>query len=459
VKTIPRTLLVVDDDTLFSMSIRDALTGDDLEVITATTGAEALRICRDRKINVIILDQRLPDASGPDLCPAFLEANERTKIVFVTAYPGFQNALAAIRAGAFDYLSKPCELEALRIAVQRCLKTLTLEQAESVKDYRKTLEAAEVVLVGEDQGLSEVNRLIELAASVDSPILLTGETGTGKSFVAKAIHFRGPRRRGEFVGINCAALPESLIEAELFGYERGAFTGAVGSREGLFEIAEGGTLFLDEICEMPVSLQTRLLSVLDDRTIRRVGGRSSRMVDFRLVSATNMDPDEAVRTKRLREDLYYRLNVIRVHLPPLRQRRADIPALAAHFLSQLSGLSSDLSLSPEEQARLMGYEWPGNLRELRNVLERAILLHHEGPLMPSALLRDTGAHNGPGDRQSSPDRSPADILPLTEVEQRHIAAAVAAHGGNLTRAARALGISLSTLKRKIRHTDSPPGRD
>lgn len=461
-KAVRRTLLVVDDDTLFSMAVRDSLMGDHLEVITATTGAEALRVCRDRKISVIILDQRLPDASGPELCPALLETNERVKIVFVTAYPEFQNALAAIRAGAFDYLSKPCDVEAIRIAVERCLKTLALEQAESVKDYRKALEAESVVLVGQDRGLAEVRQLIELAASADSPILITGETGTGKSYVARAIHFRGARRHGEFVGINCAALPESLIEAELFGYERGAFTGAAGSREGLFEMAEGGTLFLDEICEMSAVLQTRLLSVLDDRTIRRVGGRSSRLVDFRLIAATNVDPEAAVRAKRLRDDLYYRLNVIRIHLPPLRQRRADIPALAAHFLSRLSGRVPGLSLAPEEETRLMSYDWPGNARELRNVLERAVLLHCDGPLRPSELLQSLATKPGGAAGTAGPMPLPAphgEILPLAELERRHIAATLTALGGNLTRTARTLGISLSTLKRRLREDGASSHRD
>lgn len=442
---LTRKLLVVDDDTLFTTVLRDYLTGETLTVFTASTAREALRLAREESIDVVILDQKLPDASGPDLCPRLLESNERSKIIFVTAYPNFENAMAAIRAGAFDYLSKPCEPEQVRLSVERCLRTLQLERTESVRAYRTGLEAKGVRLIGENGGLAEAARLTRLAASSDAPVLVTGETGTGKSLVARAIHYGSARAAGEFIAINCGAFPESLIEAELFGYEKGAFTGAVGSREGLFEMSEGGSLFLDEIGEMPLLLQTRLLNVLEEKVVRRVGGRSFHPVDFRLIAATNADVDEALGQRRLREDLYYRLNVLRIHVPPLRERPKDIPALAEHFLRMIVGSSGVEALAEGEIDRLRAYGWPGNLRELRNVLERACLVQRGGPLKPSEFLRP--AADPP--RSQTAGGPSGEIQSLEELERKAIVRTMARTGGNIARAARELGISVSTLRRKL----------
>jgi transcriptional regulator with PAS, ATPase and Fis domain len=326
--------------------------------------------------------------------------------------------------------------------VARCLRLLDLERAESREVRRRETEARDAELVGTEGGLSEVARLVDLAAGSDAPVLLTGETGTGKSLVARAIHYRSARRRAEFVAVNCAALPESLIEAELFGHEKGAFTGAAVSREGLLELAEGGSLFLDEIGDMPHALQGRLLTVLEDGEVRRIGGRASRRVDFRLLAATNVDVSRAVAERRLREDLYYRLDVLRIDVPPLRRRREDIPVLVRHFLSAHGRGLASASLEAEELARLVAHDWPGNLRELRNVLERATLVRRAGePLRPSAFLP---AHAG---QESA---APAvGVLPLDELEAQAIRRAVAGTGGNLTRAAELLGVSVSTLRRKL----------
>jgi DNA-binding NtrC family response regulator len=438
-------LLIVDDDLLLSTALRDLLAGPTLAVSTASSAADALRLARKSPFDVILLDQKLPDGSGADLCPAFLDANEKTKIVFQTAYPNFDNALAAIRGGAFDYLSKPCDPEQVRLAVDRCLRTLRLEKAARVQEYRAGLASRGNRLIGEEGGLSEVAGLVRLAASGDMPVLLTGETGTGKSLVARALHDTGPRRGAELIAVNCGALPESLIESELFGHEKGAFTGAAAGREGLFEMAEGGTLFLDEIGEMPPLLQTRLLGVLEEKVIRRVGGRTFRPVDFRLVAATNVDVEAALGERRLREDLYYRLDVFRIHVPPLRERLEDLPALVAHFLSREAAWAGGEALAEGELERLADYPWPGNLRELKNVLERSRIVHRGGKLRPSTLLR---AHRSP--RASTPHAAgPEAVTPLDELERRAVRHAVAATSGNLTHAARALGISVSTLRRKL----------
>ncbi|MBK9969020.1 MAG: sigma-54-dependent Fis family transcriptional regulator [Holophagales bacterium] len=441
-KGVARTLLIVDDDTLFGEALRSELSSDELDVVLASTCAEAVRSCHECPPDIVLLDQRLPDGSGAALCPTILAANERAKIVFATALPSFENALEAVRAGAVDYVSKPCELEQIRMIVSRCLRLLDLERAESRESRRRETEARTTSLVGEEGGLSDVARLVELAAGSDVPVLLTGETGTGKSLVARAIHYRSSRRQGEFVSLNCAALPESLIEAELFGYEKGAFTGASASREGLFELAERGTLFLDEIGDMPPVLQGRLLTVLEDRLVRRVGGRASRRVDFRVMAATNVDVTQAVSEHRLRQDLFYRLDVLRIDVLPLRRRRDDIPALVRHFLSGIPGVLAAPPMGEDEIGRLKAHDWPGNIRELRNVLERAALLRRPGePLRPSAFLPAEASRPEPESRPG--------VFTLVEVEARTIRDAVAGAGGNLTRAAQLLGVSVSTLRRKL----------
>jgi DNA-binding NtrC family response regulator len=449
-----RKLLVVDDDAFFADIVRDLLTSDQLQVSSAGTAAEALRLCQEQSFDVVILDQKLPDGTGPDLCPGLLEANERTKIIFVTAYPNFENAMVAIRAGAFDYLSKPCDPDHIRLSVGRCLETIRLERTEAVRNYKAGIEATGIHLIGEDHGLAEVARLTRLASSSDSSVLLTGETGTGKSLIARAIHYGSARRTAELISVNCGALPESLIESELFGYEKGAFTGASVSREGLFEMAEGGTVLLDEIGEMPAPLQTRLLNVLEEKVVRRIGGRSARAVDFRLLAATNTDVNLALRERRLREDLYYRINVLRIHIPPLRDRPDDIPALAVHFLTSILGAEMAHSLSETETARLKSYSWPGNLRELRNVLERACLIQKGTTLRPSLLLGSlpAGGEGGGAARVTEPILLESGELSLESVERQAIERTLSRTEGNLTKAAKLLGISPSTLRRKL-----PPG--
>jgi DNA-binding NtrC family response regulator len=440
----PRTLLVLDDDRLLCQAVRDGLSSDALRVIEAHTAAEGLAACAREAVDVVVLDQRLPDASGAELCRPILAANEATRIVFATAFPSFDNALQALKEGAHDYLCKPFELEQLALVVRRCLSVRELERVERLQRYQSARDREEAVLVG---GLRDVREVIALAAPVDTPVLVTGETGTGKDLVAKSIHFGGARRQGPFVGVNCAALPENLIEAELFGWERGAFTGAVDRREGVIEMAQGGTLFLDEIGEVPLNLQVKLLSFLEDMETRRVGGRSVRRIDARIVAATNADLEARIADGRFRSDLYYRLNVVRVHLPPLRERREDVPALAEALLRRMVGPARRPSLAPGEPERLMTYSWPGNVRELRNVLERALVLHRE-PLRPSELL---ARHEPPAaPLPADADGAAPEDLSLESLERRHIQRVLQLHSGNLARSARALGISLSTLKRKLK---------
>lgn len=439
-----KTLLMIDDDTIFCDYVKDYLREEPIDVLVAHTAKDGLECCSRRTIDIVLLDQQLPDAEGHTLCPEILKCNDQVKIIFVTAFPSFKNAVTAIKNGAYDYLTKPFEREALRLAIGQALRTIELERFEQLQDYRQTSESKTTVFVGKE-GLSEILELKELAARSDSPVLITGETGTGKTMLAKAIHYQSARSALPFISINCAALPESLIEAELFGYEKGAFTGAATARKGIFEMADGGTLFLDEIGEMPPHLQAKLLSVIDDKLVRKIGGSSTRFVDVRIIAATGIDLGSLVG-KTFRRDLFYRLSVLQIHLPPLRERRGDIPALCSHLIATLCG-QKEVVLSQDELAKLMAYDWPGNVRELKNILERAAMLQRGSELKPSLLLERTTQPLSPVEQK--PLRID-ELLPLEEMERRHIRYALEQMGNNYTRTAKTLGVSLSTLKRKIK---------
>ena len=442
--SVGKTLLVIDDDRLFCDTVRDYFQDSLKEVLIANTGHEGLEACLKNKVDVVLLDQNLPDMEGHELCPNILKYNDQTKIIFVTAHPSFEGAVKAIRTGAHDYLSKPFELEELSLTVENALKTLALEKVAQVEEYKSNKESEEAVLVGHSAGILEVLKFVELAASEKAPVLVTGETGTGKNVVASLIHYSGSGRKNALISINCAAIPENLIEAELFGYEKGAFTGATASRRGIFEMAEGGTLFLDEVGEMPMHLQTKLLGVLEDKKVRRLGGEAIRPVDMRIIAATGSEL-EKVLGKTFRSDLYYRLSVIRMHIPPLRERRQDIPELCDYLLKKIAH-GRDFRLSDLEVKKLMQYDWPGNVRELKNILERSFILQEGNELRPSELLMKT--HYA---QSYSHEITPNNIIkPLEEIEKQHIKYALEGFSGNLTKTAKALGISLSTLKRKIK---------
>lgn len=444
-----KNILIVDDDRNFCLSIAEYLKAEGIEVYAAHTASECLDICSKIRVDVMLLDQKLPDAEGYSLCPTILNFNNNTKIIFATAFPSFENAVKAVRAGAFDYLSKPFELEEFELSVKQALRTLDLEKVEQLQNYRTEKEIAKNVFVGESRQLSDIHRLINLAANADAPVLITGETGSGKNVVARSVHYYGQFRQTPFISINCAALPENLIESELFGYEKGSFTGAANTKKGMFEMAEEGTIFLDEIGEMPVSLQAKLLGVLDDKTFRRIGGTTLLHAQVRVIAATSVDLETAIRNKKFREDLYYRLGVIKIHLPPLRNRKDDIPALCNHLIASVAK-GRQVRLAEGEVEKLMFYDWPGNVRELRNVLERSVILQQSDEIMPSVLLGAsiTGKQYLVNSKKEQAFAGP--FATLDEIEKSHILSALSAHSGNYSRAARALGISLSTLKRKLK---------
>ena len=444
---IKRKLLIIDDNITFCESVRDLLNDNSTDVLIANTGKDGLKICKDIKIDVVILDQKLPDTEGVSLCPSILAQNEQTKIIFVTAYPSFNNAIEAVKFGAHDYLSKPFEMAELELTVKQAFRTQELEKTEQIQNYHDNRDSEEIELISGQGVFDEIHKLIDLAAESDAPVLLTGETGTGKNVVARAIHYKSNLPKKLFLSVNCAAFPENLIEAELFGSEKGAFTGSTSSRKGIFELAEGGTLVLDEIGSMPIHLQSKLLGVLEEKKIRRVGGEAIKRINVRIIAASNDDLEEAIKNKYFRDDLYYRISVIRIHIPPLRARKQDIPKLCEYFISKMSR-NNKLRLTDSELNKLIEYEWPGNVRELKNVIERSLLIQKGQPLKPSLLLRS--GHNyssSTADTDSVPDY---EVETLESTEKKCIVRALKKHGNNYSHTAKALGISLSTLKRKVK---------
>ena len=370
-KPAQHTVLIIDDDRLLCEMTKEYLSSAALKVITAHTGREGLEICSRNHIDIVLLDQKLPDREGYDLCPEIINFSENVKIIFITAFPSFKNALKAIESGAFSYLTKPFELKELKLAIDKCLRVNELEKVEASLHYQHDKDIAASPLVGEKGSMAAIALLIATAAKTDAPVLITGETGSGKSRIAKIIHMRS-HRRGPFLAINCAALPENLIESELFGYEKGAFSGAHSVKKGLLEIAENGTILLDEIGEMGFHLQAKLLGVLDEMRVRRVGGIIFHPVQVRIMAATNSNLEDKIRKKEFRKDLYYRLNVLNLHLPPLRARKEDIPALVKMFLAEMVPQRT-MTVSAADLKDMLAYPWPGNVRELRNVIERAVI--------------------------------------------------------------------------------------
>jgi DNA-binding NtrC family response regulator len=443
-----KNLLIIDDDKLFGDAVAAFFHTERFQVTCAYSGAQGLAWCRKNKVDVVLLDQNLPDCEGIDICQEILACNDQTKIIFATAFPSFDHAVQALRNGAHDYISKPMELEELKLAVDLAFRTVQLEHVEQVQEFHNRKDLSQNTLLGLDGGLTPVRELIERAADNRSPVLITGETGTGKTVVAKTIHYLQGNSKRPFIDTNCAALPENLIESELFGFEKGAFTGAINRRKGLFEMADGGTLFLDEIGEMPLHLQPKLLGVLDSGIFRRLGGQAECFTDVRIIAATNIDLEQAISNKKFREDLYYRMSVMRIHLPPLRERKEDISLLTEYFLANIAP-EKRYVISAEEISRLEKYDWPGNVRELRNIIERSIILGSDNCVYPSKLLREKSPADIPSKESVAEDPSNVSLLPLAEMEKAYIRRVLDLCLDNRSQAAKILGIARSTLLRKI----------
>jgi len=444
-------ILIIDDDDLVLASLSDYLATKDFVAYTAATARDGIEQFERHQPQVVLLDQNLPDGSGLDLCRQILQLNPKSKIIFITGYATVQYAVDAMRAGAFHYLSKPFELEELLIAIEFACKNIRMEDKLRVRDYQHSQVKNESRLVGDSVSMQQLREQIRLAAATEANVLITGETGVGKNVVAQTIH-DGQSKRETLLSVNCSAIAENLMEAEYFGHEKGIFTGADHRREGIFELAHGGTLVLDEVGDIPVHLQSKLLSALEEKQIRRIGGTRNIPVDVRIIAATNQDLEEAIDANRFRRDLFYRLAVFTIHVPPLRTHAEDIPALAAHFLRQLR--KSPAQIPKEDLQRLKAYSWPGNIRELRNVIERATIIY-PGQTIPAAQLLGGSTKPAMGATPSGVlmGQGTPGIMPLEEVIRKHICNAMTLCDNNKSETARRLGLSLSTLKRKLKVLD------
>ena len=436
-------LLVVDDEPAFRLFVSTVLRDAGYEVTVAQNGAEALTLLGGRHFHLVLTDLRMPDVSGMEVLEAVRRESPATPVIVITAFGTIESAVEATRKGAADYLLKPLKSpEELRRVVDRALRERQLEDAMAAHRSREAAPG-DGGIVGQSPALRRVLDLARSVAPSATTALLTGESGTGKELIAKAIHRWSPRADGPFVAVNCAALPDALLESELFGHERGAFTGAVAQRRGRFELAHGGTLFLDEVGDMSPALQAKLLRVLEAQEFERVGGTKTVRVDVRVIAATNADLGAAVAGRRFRGDLYYRLGVFPIRLPPLRERPEDILPLAEHFLGRLrQTLRKPVAgFMAEARERLRAYAWPGNVRELENVVERAVILTR-------------GEAIGLAELSLLPVPAPAagdDGGELQVLEHAAILQALADASGNRRQAAQRLGIGLRTLQYRLKH--------
>jgi two-component system response regulator AtoC len=437
-------ILAVDDDAVACDLLREVLEQEGYAVNTATTGQAAMQLAREVPFDLALIDIRMPDISGIEVLKALKRANPQMPVLMLTAYSSMDTTIEAIREGAYDYLSKPCKMEELTITVKRALEQYQLlrENQYFRQELREKYKFENIV--GTTPAMLAVYKTVARLVDSKATVLIEGESGTGKELIARAIHFNGPRAERPFVAVECASLAESLLESELFGHVRGAFTGAVETKKGLFEIADGGTIFLDEIAEISLGLQAKLLRVLQEHEIRRVGGTQPIQLDVRVIAATNKNVEVLVKAGRFREDLFYRLNVVMLHLPPLRQRQEDIPLLANHFLRKYSEVNHKLisHITQEAMELLSAYHWPGNVRELDHTIERAVTLTMNNALLPAdlppRLQQQTDVpHLGP---------TPP-LLTLEELEKQHIQAVLRATEGNKKRAAQILGINRRSLYR------------
>jgi DNA-binding NtrC family response regulator len=442
-------ILIIDDDDLLLESLSDFLVSKGFHVHSAATAKAGLDLFEQRPSALVLLDQELPDMSGIDVCRRILETDPKTKIIFITAYATVEYAVEAMQAGAFNYLSKPFELDELLITINMAVKNMRMEGKLRVQDYELEKERAEKKLLGSSEVLRRIREQIKLASDSEANVLITGETGVGKNVVAEAIHGL-QNQRETFLTINCSAIPENLVEAEYFGHEKGVFTGAESRREGIFELADGGTVVLDEIGEIPMHLQSKLLSVLEDKSVRRIGGGRTIPVDIRIIATTNQDIENAIKKKRFRQDLYYRLAVFHIHIPPLRRHPEDVPELSHYFAERFC--RRPVKISETQMNEMVGYVWPGNVRELRNVIERASLFLKGDEMRPADLLVQgdlvpQGQETGGFAEEASQIRS------LHDVTKSHIARTLEACSFNKSLTARTLGISLSTLKRRLKEME------
>jgi DNA-binding NtrC family response regulator len=440
-----RRVLIVDDEAGIRQVLVDLFVGLGWRADEASNGAQAVDIALSEDYDLVIVDLSLPRLGGLDVLKRVKESRPDVPVLVITGYASMNSALQALKLGAYDYITKPFQLDYVQRIAEHAVerKRLVYENKYLLEELRLRYGFDNVI--GLTPAAQQAYLLATQVADSNAAVLILGETGTGKEYIARAIHYQSRRASGPFIKVSCAALPESLLESELFGHEKGAFTGAVNRRIGRFEMANGGTLFLDEIGDTTLATQVKLLRVLQEKQFERVGGSETITVDVRIIAATNKDLKKAIAEKEFREDLYYRLNVITINLPPLRERPEDIPRFVEHFIAKYSketGKAID-GISPEAMAMLQNYSWPGNIRELENCIERAVILCNGNTILPRHILIGSEAR-----LPSVPHQ--AGLRSLREVERDHIKYVLSECGNNQTKAAQILGIDRKTLRNKIR---------
>lgn len=452
------TILIVDDENLVRWSLRQKLESWGYRTSEAEDGSTALARFQLDNPDLVTLDIRLPDMSGIEVLKQIKEKSPEAQVIMITAYGVVDEAVRCLKLGAYDFIEKPINFEKLENIIKNALETTRLRsEVQRNVQVVKTRFGLENV-VGQSRQMREVLELVKKVASSEaSTVLIQGETGTGKDLIARALHYESRRSTYPFFAINCAAIPETLIETELFGHEKGAFTDAKAMKKGIFELADGGTVFLDEISEMQPNLQAKLLRVLEDQTFRRVGGTRDITVDVRVVAASNRNIEEAVRSGKFREDLYYRLSVIAINLAPLRERREDIPLLIDHFIKHYNAKfkKNIKGVTDRAEKLMLEYHWPGNVRELKNAIERAMILQDQGYIDIQHLPIRISESSLPAPKFKSDSLGPSASLPasgirLFDIERQLIEQALKTTGGNKSKAARLLGITRDTLRYKVK---------
>jgi DNA-binding NtrC family response regulator len=438
-------VLIVEDEELMRELLGKILAREHYSLFQAPNGKEALRVFQNNTIDLVLTDLKMQEMDGLELLTHVRAIDPEVVVIMMTAYASVETAVEAMRRGAYDYITKPFINDEIRVVLRRALdqRHLSRENRHLKRELRERYRFDNII--GKSEAMEKVYRLVEKVASISSNLLITGETGTGKELVARAIHYNSERAERPFVAVNCASLTESLLESELFGHVKGAFTGAIANKEGFFHKANGGTLFLDEMSEVSPGLQVKLLRAVQEREVIPVGGRDPLKFDVRLLAATNKDLEEAVKKGAFREDLFYRLNVITIHLPPLRQRKEDIPLLANYFLQKYAQrFGKPLTKVSKEALRVVvNYDWPGNVRELENAIERAVALS-EGDTVETTDLPEKIVN------AKMPILHMEDYeMTLEALEEQHVKQVLQKTGGDKVKAAQVLGINLSTLYRKL----------
>ncbi len=443
-------ILVVDDEPGMREFLEIMLQKDGYYVETAPDGSEAIDKIEEKLFDLAIVDIQMPVLNGIDVLKKFTEKSPDTTVIMITAYASHETAIEAMKLGAYDYITKPFKIDEIKLVIKKALEKKKLERENT--RLRKELETQYGFgnIIGRSPSIVKVFELIKRVSELNVSVLITGESGTGKELVARAIHYSGSRHEKAFVPVNCGAIPESLMESELFGYKKGAFTGAVRDKRGLFEEADGGTIFLDEIGDLPLHLQVKLLRVLEDKKIRPLGGTEASSVDVRVITATNKKLEDEVANGKFREDLFYRLNVIKIVLPPLRERKIDVSPLAIHFINKYSvEMGKDIrGISPKALEILENYHYPGNVRELENIIARCVALESSNVIRQETLPHLVTGRDYLDLDTSFASNSSLDTL-LGDVERKMIEKALRTTNGNKTEAARLLGITLRSLRYRL----------